>query len=99
MKRLESYTENKVVAWARKNGVMQCKLSTPGQRGYPDRVFFVKGGRPVLWEAKRKGEKPRKLQARTMYHLNLLGYDVFWTDNHEEAISYLEARLGRRPRA
>lgn len=93
MKRLESYTENRVVAWAKKRGLAQAKLRTPGQNGFPDRIFFVPGGKAVIWEAKRKGEKPRKLQRYVMNLLKTLDYDVFWSDNAEEAIAYLESKF------
>jgi hypothetical protein len=85
--------EAPVVRWARQNGIRQAKLSTPGQRGIPDRIFFLPGGRPCLVEFKRKGKKPTKLQAYTLKVLFDLGYNVFLTDDADKAIQYLERSL------
>jgi hypothetical protein len=88
--------EAPVVRWARRNEIRQAKLSTPGQRAIPDRIFFLPGGRPCLIEFKRKGKEPTKLQMHTLKVLFDLGYDVFWTDNADEAIRYLKERLCRK---
>jgi hypothetical protein len=92
VKRLESYSENQTVAWARRRGVLTTKLKIEGQAGWPDRAFWLPGA-PVIIEFKRRGKKPRKLQVYIMNKLRALGYDVIWTDNEETAINYLEARL------
>jgi hypothetical protein len=92
MKRLESYTENKVVAWARNNGVLTTKVL--GAKGWPDRAFWFSEGAVVLVEFKRQGERPRKLQRFIMAQLRALQYDVIWTDSYEEAIEYLASYLG-----
>lgn len=90
MKRLETYAENKTVDWAKRNGILTTKLKIEGQNGWPDRAFWLPGT-PAVIEFKRIGERPRKLQFYIMKQLAALGYNVFWTDNYEEAVAYLEA--------
>ena len=92
MRRLESYEENKAVRWARRRGVLTTKLKIAGQNGWPDRAFWLPGGQVMMVEFKRKGERPRKLQRHVMERLKDLGFAVFWTDDADEAIRYLEAR-------
>lgn len=87
----ESFTEGKLVDWAEAHGVMHSKLS--GKTGFPDRAFWLPGGRPTIIEVKRLGEEPRKLQYHYLNLLNDLGYDVTWVDNEEEGTAYLEKRL------
>lgn len=94
MKPLEHSTEQSVVDWAKKNGIRQAKLAMPGQAGYPDRIFFIPGGRPVLIEFKRKDEMPTKLQQYILDSLADLGYLAIWSDDAEEAIAYIKKRIG-----
>lgn len=92
MKPLESSVENKVVRWAERRGLEFVKLNLTGRRGYPDRLFFIPGGRPFLLELKRPGEKPEKLQQYQIARLRKKGYDVEWTDSAEQAIAWLKER-------
>ena len=84
---LESYTENKVTSWARKNRVKTTKLLSGG--GEPDRAFWFSRGRVVLCEFKQEGKRPTKLQRYRLEELRSLGHIAFWSDNHEEAIEFL----------
>jgi hypothetical protein len=53
------------------------KLNLQGQRGWPDRLVLVPGGRPVLIEFKRlRGIRLRALQEYRGQQLRLLGYTV-----------------------
>lgn len=92
MRRLESYTENRVVAWAKKQGILTTKLKIEGQAGWPDRAFWLQGGQVVVVEFKRQGERPRKLQRYMLKELKKRGYATFWTDDEKEAIKYISAR-------
>jgi hypothetical protein len=73
MARLESSIERSV---ARRCRVKSVKLKDLGAAGYPDRLFFVPGGRPLLIEFKRPGEVPGPLQEYTHRQLRRLGYQV-----------------------
>ena len=90
---LEVSTERRVVRWAKKNGVLQSKFTPAGQRGWPDRIFWVAGGRPLLVEFKRKGKQLQKLQQHVVAQLESLNYDICWTDNYEEAIAAIQRAL------
>jgi hypothetical protein len=93
MKPLESSVERRAKRRADELGVLNAKLTPQGQRAYPDRMFFVPGGRPLLIEFKQEGERPTKLQAYIQKRLRAAGYDVRWTDSAEQAIAWLEERL------
>lgn len=87
---IESEVKQKVFEWCEKRGVMHAKLNRPG---YPDDIFFVPGGRPLLLELKRPGGSPEPLQIHTIRKLELRGYDVGWTDSPQTAIAMLVERL------
>ena len=59
----EATCENAVVAGAEALGVPSIKLNLKGNRGWPDREFWIPGGRPLLIEFKLPGEEPDPLQA------------------------------------
>jgi hypothetical protein len=94
---LEKKIESKVVKEAKKLGILTIKLTPQGETGYPDRMFFIEGGSPLLIEFKRKGCKPNPKQEYIINQLQERGYHVKWFDNAEEAIKALvgySRRLG-----
>lgn len=75
-------------------GVPNVKLIHPGgQTGWPDRLFFIPGGKPFLIEFKEVGYEPDPMQHYIHDMLEELGYDVAWTDNEEDAVSAIAARV------
>jgi hypothetical protein len=75
-------------------GVPNIKMIHPGgETGWPDRCFFIPGGKPFLLEFKEVGYKPDKKQAYIHDMLEGLGYDVAWTDNTEDALAAIRARV------
>ena len=88
----ERNIEARVVRWAERRAIPHLKLNVMFRRAWPDRVFWIPGGRPALLEFKRRGKQPTPLQAHTIKKLKALGYDVCWFDNSEKAIRYLEER-------
>ena len=74
-------------------GVYSIKLTTPGQSGFPDRLFLIPGGRPFFIEFKRPGEEPRPLQHHIHQLLRQLGYDVEVHDAIEPAFAAVSKRL------
>lgn len=86
--------ENPAVNWAKKNGCeLVYKMSTQFTRDWPDRLFFIPGGRPLLIEFKRPGKQPTPKQAARIKKLKELGYDVEVCDNKEQSIAVIRARL------
>lgn len=68
-------------------------LHTGGETGWPDRIFFIEGGRPLLVEFKRPGEKDDTSPRQEYIHsiLRELGYDVQVHDNEDEALEAVRA--------
>ena len=84
----ESKIERDAVNLVRKYlGIVGSKLVTPGDTGYPDRIFWIPGGRPLLIEFKRPGEEPRPKQEHIHAQLKQLGYKIEVHDNAVRAFS------------
>ena len=86
---LEGPIEDRVVKWARSKGIEVTKMNLRGRRSWPDRCFWIEGGRPVLIEFKRPGEGPNPNQAAIIAKLKELGYIVEVFDDSDEAINFL----------
>lgn len=93
MKPLESNLENRVVKWAKKRRLESLKLNVQGKRHYPDRLFFIPGGRPAIIEFKREGKKPRPAQQFVLNLLKALNYDIYYFETYKEAVAWLEECL------
>lgn len=91
MKRLEKDEEGEVVDWCDDIGLKTTKQDVGG--GMPDRVFWLPGGSPLIIEFKRRGKKPRKLQAYRIKELKELGYDTESYDNADAAKARILERL------
>lgn len=57
-------------------GIRSVKLELKRDTGYPDRLFWVPGGKPLMIEFKRPGEKPTPKQEYIHEMLRQLGYMV-----------------------
>lgn len=66
-------------------GIQGSKLKVLGDDGYPDRIFWIPGGYPLLIEFKAPGESPRPKQAHIHKWLRRLGYRVEVFDNAVDA--------------
>lgn len=82
-------------------GVPSTKLTTPTDTGWPDRIFWIFGGRPLLVEFKAPGEEPEPKQVYIINELIRLGYDVEVHDNADEAIKSITEKMAaaQRPKA
>jgi hypothetical protein len=85
---LENPIENKVASIAKAMGVPSLKLNLTGNRGWPDRLFLVPGGRPLFIEFKRPGDDLRPLQQHRKETLQGLGYDA---EAHDEVKAAVQA--------
>lgn len=81
-----------VTRWAKKRGVKWLRITLmPGaERGWPDHVFLVPGGAPVMFEFKKPGEGPSEIQKVRLEYLHENGYAAFCVDDGGEAIDILE---------
>lgn len=73
---------------ARRWGVKGIKMNTTSETGWPDRQFFIPGGKPFFVEFKSPGEqlsgRQKLIEARLLHD----GYDV---EVHEERYAALRA--------
>lgn len=91
---LEKDTEHEVVSWAYTQlGITGSKLKIVGDDGYPDRIFWIPGGKPLFIEFKRPGEEPRPKQVYVHNMLRKLGYFVEVCDNVEGAKEIIRSLL------
>ena len=83
---IESKIEQKAVDLVWKwLGIEGEKLKIIGNTGYPDRIFWMPGGIPLMIEFKAPGEKPRPKQLEVHKKLINLGYKVEVHDNEFDA--------------
>jgi len=76
---LERDVEKEIRIYAEGRGMIAIKLSGPGNRGKPDRLFFY-GGRVLIMEIKKPGEKPTKLQQQWLTAFKDADFDACWAD-------------------
>ena len=76
--------------------VVSSKLVTPGQTGWPDRIFWLPGGKPLLIEFKQAGEEAEVLQKHRHKVLRDLGYDVHVCDSVQSALTIIWIELLKR---
>jgi hypothetical protein len=94
MRVLESQIERAACEKIRdKLGITCIKLVTPGATGYPDRLFWIPGGKPLLIEFKRPGEPPDPIQIHIHAQLRDLGYYVIVCDSVESAMHVVQNAL------
>lgn len=69
-------------------GIKGSKLRIIGETGFPDRIFWMPGGKPLLIEFKRPGEWPTMKQRHVHKSLKDLGYKV---EVHDGALYAFQA--------
>lgn len=75
-------------------GVHSSKLTSPAHNGLPDRIFWLRGGKPLLIEFKRKGQLPRPNQQHVIEMLRKEGYAVEVHDNVTTALASIALHVG-----
>ena len=87
MQRSESKIEQRACELIKKHlGIKGSKLTVIGDTAFPDRIFWIPGGKPLLIEFKRPGEAPRPKQLHNHAWLKNLGYKVEVHDNELRAL-------------
>ena len=74
-------------------GVRSKKLTSGGERAYPDRAFWIPGGRVAFCEFKRPGEVASPLQAHNHEMLRALGFRVEVHDTVSGAFEFVRRCL------
>ena len=91
---LESVLEYEACFWiSQELGVINTKFNTTSDTGYPDRIFWVPGGKPVLIEFKRPGGKVSPKQKYQIDRLRKLGYRVEVCSNAKDAFKAVKEEL------
>ena len=76
-------------------GVTSSKLVTPGDTGYPDRIFWLPCS-PIRIEFKQQGCVADPKQEFVHEMLRNLGYEVFVCDNVQGALAVIRHALSER---
>lgn len=79
-------------AWARWR-VKGLKFTPEGDGGWPDRIFMIHTGRPLLIEFKKPGEEPEPRQRHNHKLLRRWGYDVEVHDDRELALEAIRRKV------
>lgn len=90
---LEKDIEKKVCEWARKQGCLVYKFTSPSQRSVPDRMFVLPYGTVVFIEFKAPGKQPTELQTKELLKLQGSGVRACWCDNYNRAVQWLQNRI------
>ncbi len=85
LKILEKDVRKATIKHAKRRGIMNIRLSFgPGAYvGWPDDIFLIPGGKPLLIEFKAPGKEPTARQQLRIDMLLDLGYDVWVCDGIE----------------
>ena len=79
----ESTLERRLVREVERIGGLAPKWVSPGNRGVPDRLVILPGGRTVYVEMKAPGKPLQPLQEKWARKLRKLGHDVYKIDSDE----------------
>jgi hypothetical protein len=80
----ESAIEKRFVKEIQKIGGKAPKWVSPGNRGVPDRIVILPGGRTVYVEMKAPGKPLGPLQQKWSEILRSLGHEVYKIDSHDD---------------
>ncbi|GIM47019.1 hypothetical protein DNHGIG_25680 [Collibacillus ludicampi] len=80
----ESSLERRLVREVERIGGRAPKWVSPGNRGVPDRIVILPGGRTVYVEMKAPGKPLSSLQERWSKILRGLGHRVYKIDSHDD---------------
>ena len=84
----ESTIESKCKVWAKGDGWLSYKFSSPNQRGVPDQLF-IRDGLTVYIEFKAPSKLPTKYQLHTIEKMRSHGAEVYVIDNLEDFIDVM----------
>jgi hypothetical protein len=88
---LEKQIEEKVCTYAKENGFLVYKFTSPARAAVPDRMFVVPQKGIFFVEFKRGGQKPTPPQEREHKRLRDAGVTVYVIDNVEDGKRMIDA--------
>jgi hypothetical protein len=83
--KLESDLEKQVVNYAKQQGILCVKFTSPSRRGVPDRLLIGPLGEVYFLELKQKGKMPTPLQWHEIHTLNKFNIRAGYVDNIDDA--------------
>lgn len=93
----EAEIERYVVHYAAERfGVYSTKMGTEYSTGWPDRLFFIPGGKPLMIEFKQPGGKVTEKQKYMHAKLKKSGYVVEVHDDVTEALRSIERSIKKK---
>ena len=92
-KMLESQIEEKVGTYAKEQGFLVYKFTSPQRAAVPDRLYITPRGDISFLEFKRTGQVPTPAQAREHDRLRDYGVRVFVVDSVEQGKEVVDGLL------
>lgn len=86
----ETAIERRLVQEVERMGGRALKWVSPGNRGVPDRIVVLPGGRVVFVELKRPGGRLAPLQRRWAKVLTGMGHKVYKIESIEEVLKFID---------
>lgn len=88
-KTIESYCASETI----RRGGRSFKWASPAQKGVPDRLVMLPGGKVGFLELKAPGKKPTALQQHYIDVLSSLGFVAGYADSKESVNNFLDMVL------
>ena len=85
----ESKLEKRLVSEVKRIGGSAPKWTSPGNRGVPDRLVILPGGRTIYVEMKAPGKPLEPLQFRWAKILRNMGHQVYKIDSNEDIDKFI----------
>ena len=93
---LEKDIEKKIGGFAKKQGCLYYKFTSPARRAVPDRMIITPQGVIGFLEIKAKGKKPTPLQQTEIKRLQEQGCTADWCDSVEIGRLFVAKLLGSK---
>ena len=93
---LEKDIEKKIGDFAKKQGGLYYKFTSPARRAVPDRMIITPQGVIGFLEIKAKGKKPTPLQQLEIKRLQEQGCTADWCDSVESGRLFVTKLLGSK---
>lgn len=87
---MEKTIENRLRLEVKKKGGIALKFTSPGNRGVPDRIVLLPGGKICFVELKDFGKKPDPLQVWWHSYLRGMGFEVLVIDSIEQIKKFID---------
>ena len=92
---LEKDIEKKIGDFAKQNGCLYLKFTSPARRAVPDRMIITPMGVIGFLEVKAKGKKPTPLQMGEIIKLTKQNCTADWCDNVEDGRAFVRKLMAK----